>query len=179
MSSIDGWIVEADGQNSAICPGCGVVSRSRHSRYRRQIADLPLQGARVTLNLNVGRWRCRTPECRRQIFAERLPSVVADYARQTNRLTETQTVVGRALGGRPGQRLLDRLGMPVSRHTLLRRVKDAVTRAVPADEIRAIGVDDWAWNKGKSFGTIVVDLERRHVVDVLPTRSAKMLSTWL
>jgi transposase len=41
-----------------------------------------------------------------------------------------------------------------------------------------VGVDDWAWNKGKSFGTILVDLERRQVVDVLPTRSAQALSEW-
>src|SRR4029453_2937412 len=95
MLTEHGWIVEAKGQNSAICPDCGVMSGSRHSRYRRQIRDLPLQGVRVILNLNIGRWRCRTPECRRQIFTERLAFVVAHYARQTNRLTETRTLVGR------------------------------------------------------------------------------------
>ena len=167
------------GPEQAICPNCGLETRSRHSRYRRQIRDLPLQGMRVILNLKTGRWRCRTPNCRRQIFAERLASVVPRYARQTNRLKETRTLVGRVLGGRPGQRLLSCLGMPTSRHTLLRRIKEAARNAPPPREIRAIGVDDWAWNKGKSFGTIVVDLERRTVVDVLPTRSAKALSAWL
>lgn len=179
VSTPEGWIVEAEGQNRAICPNCGLETRSRHSRYRRQITDLPLQGMRVILNLQTGRWRCRTPNCRRQIFAERLASVGARYTRQTNRLKETRTLVGRVLGGRPGQRLLSCLGMPTSRHTLLRRVKEAARNAPPPREIRAIGVDDWAWNKGKSFGTIVVDLERRTVVDVLPTRSAKALSAWL
>src|SRR5947208_3651055 len=73
------WIVEAaTSQNSAQCPGCGVVS-SRHSRYQRQIRDLPFQGARVMLKLHLVRWRCRTPECRYQIFSERLPSVVAPH----------------------------------------------------------------------------------------------------
>ena len=100
------WVVEAASQGSAHCPGCGVVSRSRHSRYGRQIRDLPFQGARVMLKLHLARWRCRTPECRYRIFTERLPSVVARYARHTNRLTETGIVVGRLLGGRPSQRLL-------------------------------------------------------------------------
>jgi transposase len=45
--------------------------------------------------------------------------------------------------------------------------------------IRVVGVDDWAWSKGQSFGTILVDLERSEVADLLPTRSAKVLSEWL
>ena len=69
----------------------------------------------------MGRWRCRTPVCRRQIFTERVAGVLVPYAQQTNRWAETGTLVGRALGGRPGEGLLNRLGMPVSRHTLLRR----------------------------------------------------------
>ena len=73
----------------------------------------------------------------------------------------------------------DRLGMPVSRHTVLRRVKDAVHKSVGRRDIRVVGVDDWAWKKGQSFGTILVDLENHQVVDVLPTRSAKVLSAWL
>jgi transposase len=132
------------------------------------------------LNLNLARWRCRTPKCRYRIFRERLPSVVARYARHTNRLTETGIAVGRLLGGRPSQGLLSRLGMPVSRHTVLRRVKDAVHKLVRRRDIRVVGVDDWAWKKGQSsFGTILVDLENHQVVDLLPTRSAEVLSAWL
>ena len=127
----------------------------------------------------MGRCRCRTPVCRRQIFTERVAGVLVPYAQQTNRLAETGTLVGRALGGRPGERLLNRLGMPVSRHTLLRRVKRAARNAVLPEVVRVVGVDDWAWSKGKAFGTILVDLERRQVIDVLPTRSAQALSEWL
>ncbi len=152
------WIVEAAAsRDSAECPGCRVVSRSRHSRYRRQIRDLPFQGARVILKLHVARWRCRTPECRYQIFTDRLPSVVAPHARHTNRLTEMDILVGRLLGGRPSQRLLSRLGVPVSRHTVLRRVKQAVHKPMQRKEVRVVGIDDWAWKKGQRFGTILVD----------------------
>ena len=131
------------------------------------------------LHLQLARWRCRTPECSYQVFTERLPSVVARYGRHTSRLTETAIAVGRLLGGRPSQRLLTRLGMPVSRHTVLRRVKHAAHKSAHGQDIRVVGVDDWAWKKGQSFGTILVDLETRQVVDVLPTRSAKVLSAWL
>jgi transposase len=175
-----GWIVEAEGSKHAVCPDCGGISHSRHSRYWRKLRDLPLQGTSVILKLQLSRWRCRNGECLRQIFAERFARIVSPHAQQTNRLSKVQRLVGRALGGRPGQRLLSRLGMPVSRHTLLRQVVTAVpASALPQQALRVVGVDDWAWRKGQSFGTILVDLERSEVVDVLPTRSAKALSEWL
>jgi len=68
--------------------------------------------------------------------------------------------------------------MAVSDDTILRTVKrvDVDTAAVP---LRVIGVDDWAWKKGQTYGTILVDLERNGVVDLLPERSAESLAAWL
>ena len=73
---------------------------------------------------------------------------------------------------------MSRLGMPVSDDTILRAVKliNLNTGVVP---LRVIGVDDWAWKKGQTYGTILVDLERGKVVDLLPERSADSLATWL
>jgi transposase len=91
---------------------------------------------------------------------------------------DDKSAMGRALGGRPGQRLMRRLGMPVSTDTLIRQVKRAVSS--PAlSQVRVLGVDDWAWCKGQTFGTILVDLERSQVVDLLPTRSTDSLGEWL
>ena len=174
-----GWVVEAEGSASAICPGCGVASHSRHSRYWRKLRDLPLQGTSVTVRVLLGRWRCRQRECLRQIFTERVAGVLLPHSQHTIRLSEVHWLVGRALGGRSGQRLLNRLGMPSSRHTLLRQVIKGARGSGLQPTVRVLGVDDWAWSKGQSFGTILVDLERSEVVDLLPTRSAKALSEWL
>ena len=174
-----GWIMEADGQDSAVCPGCQSVSRSRHSRYWRSLQDLPIQGTPVILRVHVGRWRCRNAGCERRIFTERPFKVCAPHARQTKRSDEIIAVVGRALGGRPGQRLMSRLGMPLSADTLIRRVKGAARWSALPQVIRVLGVDDWAWCKGQNFGTILVDLERSQVVDLLPTRSADSFGEWL
>jgi len=174
-----GWIMEADGQDSAVCPGCQSVSRSRHSRYWRSLQDLPIQGTPVILRVHVGRWRCRNAGCERRIFTERPFKVCAPHARQTKRSDEIIAVVGRALGGRPGQRLMGRLGMPLSADTLIRRVKGAARWSALPRVIRVLGVDDWAWCKGQTFGTILVDLERSQVVDLLPTRSADSFGEWL
>ena len=174
-----GWVMEADGQDSAVCPGCQSISRSRHSRYWRSLKDLPVQGTPVILRLYVGRWRCRNAGCERQIFTQHLSEVCAPHARQTKRSGELIATVGRALGGRPGQRLMSRLGMPLSADTLIRRVKKAARRSALPHPIRVLGVDDWAWSKGQTFGTILVDLERSQVVDLLLTRSADSLVEWL
>ncbi|MGA3093209.1 MAG: ISL3 family transposase [Terriglobales bacterium] len=174
-----GWVLEAEGSGSALCPDCGVTSHSRHSRYWRKLRDLPPQGASVTLKVQMGRWRCPSRRCSRQIFTERVADVLLPHSQQTNRLSQVHRLVGRALGGRSGQRLLNRLSMPSSRHTRLRQVIKGTRGSAGQDAIRVVGVDDWAWRKGQSFGTILVDLERSEVVDLLPTRSAKVLREWL
>jgi hypothetical protein len=84
---------------------------------------------------------------------------------------------GHAAGGRPSERLLARLGMPVGHTTILRHVKRGA-RGGPAT-LRVAGIDDWAWKKGMTYGTMIVDLERRQVVDVLADRSAGSTAEWL
>jgi hypothetical protein len=42
-----------------------------------------------------------------------------------------------------------------------------------------IGIDEWSRRKGSDFGSIVVDLERRQVIDVLPDRAASSVEAWM
>jgi hypothetical protein len=112
------------------------------------------------------------------IFAERFgDDIVAPYARRTARLQSIIHHLGLALGGRPGQGLARRLLMPVSKDTLLRLVRARAPEAKPAS--RVIGIDDWAWKRGHRYGTIVCDLERREIVDLLPDREAATVEAWL
>ena len=62
---------------------------------------------------------------------------------------------------------MKRLGMPVSDDTILRHLKRQVARLRAKTTVRVAGIDDWSWRKGRTYGTIIVDLERREVVDVL------------
>ncbi len=154
---------------SGRCPECGRTSRAVHSRYRRHPSDLPSLGCLVRVALRVRRFYCRNPRCTRRTFAERLPELVLPHARRTCRLATAQGQVGVALGGGAGARLLRRLAMPTSADTVLRLV-----RHIPLPEVdapRVVAVDDWAIRKGRTYGTIVVDLERRRVADLLPNRT--------
>ena len=74
-----------------------------------------------------------------------------------------------------------RLGMPVSDTTILAGLRKHARARSESSTVAAVhvaGVDDWAWRKGSNYGTIIVDLERREVVDVLVDRSAATTASW-
>jgi transposase len=174
----DGVVVRAAGSGSRRCPDCGTLSASCKGRYVRRLQDLSVQGLAVRLEVHVTRWRCRNPQCARQSFVERLEKSALPHARRTRRASELARLLGHVTGGRPAERLLHRLGIPQSDDTVVRIVKrGAAIRNKPA--LRVAGMDDWSWQQGRSYGTIVVDLERRQVVDVLRERSADMTAEWL
>ena len=105
----------------------------------------------------------------------------APFARRTARLAGIVRLLGHSAGGRPSERLMRRLGMPVSDTTILAGLKKHARARSESSAVAAVhvaGVDDWAWRKGSNYGTIIVDLERREVVDVLADRSAATTASW-
>ncbi len=162
---------------AASCPVCRRRSRRVHSRYVRRLGDLPRQGRVGRLELQVRRFRCPAPGCPRRVFAERLPAVAPPRARRTARLAEAQRRIALSAGGEAGARLASRLAMPVSGDTLLRLIQTAPVPVAPAP--RVVGIDDWAWRRGRRYGTLIVDLERNRPVDLLPGRDAQTVGTWL
>jgi transposase len=129
--------------------------------------------------MRVSRWRCLNRECERETFTDQLPEIVCPHARRTQRIAQLVHLFGHGSGGRPAERLMKRLGMPVSDDTILRHLKRQVARLRAKTTVHVAGVDDWSWRKGRTYGTIIVDLERREVIDVLQDRTTTGTAGWL
>lgn len=155
---------------NARCPTCRTVSRAPHSTYIRRPADLPSLGRRVCPELAVRRFYCVDAICSRRTFAEQLPGLLDVRARRTRRLATTQRAVAVAVGAEAGARLAVQLAMPVTADSLLRLIRRAPLPTRPPPQF--LGVDDWAFRRGTTYSTILVDLAAYTVVDLLPARSA-------
>src|SRR6266704_272267 len=150
--------------SSMPCPECHQPSARIHSCYQRMVSDVPCAGRNVILALTLRTFVCGTSTCPRKIFTERLPGLVESYARMTSRLIALLQAIALVAGGQKGTRLADRFAIATAPSTLLRHLMQLpapLTRAV-----RVLGVDDFAWKKRFTYGTILVDLERRKIIDV-------------
>ena len=161
----------------ASCPLCSQPAIRVQSRYQRTVQDLPLQGKTLRLRLHVRRFFCDNPACQRKMFAERFPELTSAYARRTTRLTTLLSTWGLTLGGKTTTQIGHPLGIRSSRDTVLRIVRRT---SLPEQETpRILGVDDWAFRRGISYGTLLVDLERGQPIEMLADRQASTLATWL
>ena len=159
------------------CPTCSTPSSAIHSYYRRKPRDLPCVGRPIRLLLTVRKFFCRNPHCLRKVFTERLPDFIAASSRLTTRLRTEVQEIAFATCGKGGERLGDKLGMPISDASLLWSLF-----LVPLPEVGqvcVIGVDDWSWRRGKRFGSILVNLETHKIVALLADREAESVRQWL
>ncbi|MFE7213815.1 ISL3 family transposase [Streptomyces sp. NPDC001204] len=126
--------------------------------------------------MRVRRYFCERKICSRKTFVEQVPGLSERHRRSSTGLTGWLRSIAIELGGRPAARLCRRLRMAAGRTRLLRLL---TAPTVPDRAPRVLGADEFAFRKGCTYGTVLVDVEAGRVVDVLPDRTSETFAAWL
>lgn len=167
-------------KETANCPECGKPAYEVHSRYTRTLNDLSILNYKVQLKVRVRKFFCRNAGCIRRIFAEQLIGLADKYSRKTFRLTEALLKLSMITSAEAASKIAATIAYGTSPNTLLRLIKDyEVNSYVDMEKVQHIGIDDWAFKKKKTYGTLICDLVTQRPIDILPDRDANTLSNGL
>lgn len=158
-------------QAGSRCPLCNERSVRVHSYYSRTILDLPILGNETWIRLKARKFYCRNDGCIMKVFTKRFDIHFLRGKRITEKVREKVSKIALLLGGKGGEKICHLMNLPISRSTLIRSIHE---REIPAAQApRIIGLDDWAYRKGLKYGTVLVDMEKRKIIDLLPDKKQK------
>src|SRR5690554_2428604 len=162
---------------TAKCTCCGKRSKSVLSSYMRKLTDLSSSGRAVKIIFKVRKFRCRSSSCTQTIFSEQHLPLTQRYSRLTERTTHYLQRLLVEVSSCKGEYISSLFSIKQSSSTCLRIVKSI--EMPDYQELTTIGIDDWAYRKGKSYGTIIVNAINNRPVELLKSRDKEEVADWL
>jgi transposase len=162
---------------TAICPECCQASTRQHSYNRREIHDLPILGKPVLLNVSVWLYYCGNDSCETKFFNEYLRNFANNRGQWTQRCETFIMSIALNTSCEAAASICKKVGVPVSGDTVIRMLLRNTTEK-PYNGM-AIGVDDWAYKKGHTYGTLICDQETGRPIALFDGRDGDGLKEWL
>lgn len=162
--------------NSCICPRCGSTLTKKRATYSRTVQDLPIFGKPTLLTVTIYEYRCF--RCKKST-AEIFEGFLGSGSRMTERCTDFILRLALETSCEGASRILKCMGIQYSGDSIIRLLIRRLDERVPAKAGDVIGVDDFAFRKRQSYGTIIVDGETHRPIAILEGRDGISLKEWL
>lgn len=161
------------------CTICQKVTSSLHATHHRKVQDLPILGKRVMLDINLHEFNCVNPECTVTSFTETFDKFLNNYCYMTERLVDLMTTIALETSCESCARILKSMNVKTSGDTVIRTLIKRYERQPKTACGSTIGIDDFAYKKRHTYGTIIVDEENHKPVAILDGRDGTALKEWL
>lgn len=173
------WISLRSRTTSFHCPNCGVQLRQLHGTHRRTVQDLPILGKRVMLALKMHEFQCTNEACHCGAVSETIDGFLNYYSRMTERLVDFVTMLALETSCESCARILQAMNVRISGDTVIRMLLKRYSEQPEPVCGHTIGIDDFAFKKGHTDGTILVDESTHRPIALLDGRDGNRLKEWL
>ncbi len=161
------------------CVRCGALLTKHHGSHHRNVQDLPILGKRVELKCQIFDYECTCGESGAFASTETFDGFLTYNSRMTERLEDFACALAVETSCESSARILKSVNVKISGDTVIRLLERRYSEQGVPECGSVIGVDDFAFKKRQSYGTIIVDGATHKPVAVLEGRDGKSLKEWL
>ncbi len=161
------------------CPKCGQTTKNYHGTYMRKVQDLPILGKNVQLETTAHEYNCMNKECNTTSISETFDGFLNAYSRMTERCAVFVCILALETSCEGCARICKTLGIKTSGDTVIRLLLKRYELLPNPETGDVIGVDDFAYKKGNTYGTIIVNEKTHEPITLLDGRDGETLREWL